>query len=129
MKIPENLRYAKTHEWVEILADGTAKVGITDYAQNMLGDIVYVNLPQEEETFAAGEIFADIESVKTSSELYMPIGGSISAVNMALIEQPELVNADAFDAWFITIDHVQDSEELMNAKEYEAFLETEEEKA
>ncbi|MEG0914357.1 MAG: glycine cleavage system protein H, partial [Christensenellaceae bacterium] len=83
MKIPENLRYAKTHEWVEILADGTAKVGITDYAQNMLGDIVYVNLPQEEETFAAGEIFADIESVKTSSELYMPIGGSISAVNMA----------------------------------------------
>ena len=102
--VPADLRYTKDHEWLKPSADGTALVGITDYAQESLGDIVFVELPKPGKTFAAGAAFGVVESVKAASDLYMPVAGEILAINPALETQPELVNRDAYQAgWMLKI--------------------------
>jgi glycine cleavage system H protein len=103
-QIPDNLKYTKDHEWVRFEEDGTAVIGITDYAQSSLGDVTFVELPEVEDTFDAGETFGVVESVKAASDLYMPVAGAIVAVNEALADTPESVNSDPYgDAWMIRI--------------------------
>jgi glycine cleavage system H protein len=125
MNIPKNLMYTKTHEWIEFKEDNVALIGITDFAQTELGDIVYVNLPNEGEDFAAGDIVADIESVKAASDMFLPVTGTISAVNSALADQPELINTKPYDAWIIEVSGIEDKVEMLSADEYDAFVRAE----
>ena len=122
--IPENLRYTKDHEWIAI--DGaTATIGVTDYAQHSLGDIVYVELPKAGETFAAHETFGSVESVKAVSEVYTPLSGEIVESNLGLNDTPELVNNDPYQgAWMIKIkmSNSGETDALLNAAEYEEYL-------
>ncbi len=99
--VPANLRYAKSHEWLKLESDGTATVGITDYAQSSLGDITYVQLPKVGATFKAGEVFGVVESVKAASDLYSPVAGSVVATNSALDGAPETLNTAPYDAGWI----------------------------
>ena len=122
MAVPGNLKYTKTHEWVEELDDGVFRVGITDFAQNELGDLVYVSLPEEGDEVTAQESFADVESVKAASEVYSPVTGVVSARNDELEDSPEKINEDPYGAWFIEVKDVTDTEELLTAAEYEEFL-------
>ena len=124
MNFPANLKYTKDHEWVRV--EGTeAYVGITDYAQNELGEIVFVEVPTEGETLFKEATFGTVEAVKTVSDLFMPIGGEVLEANPALEDHPELINEDAYgDGWIIKIaitDHAE-ADELMSAAEYEATL-------
>ncbi len=102
--IPADLRYAKSHEWVRPAADGTAVVGITDYAQGSLGDITYVQLPKPGATLAAGQVFGVVESVKAASDLYAPVAGTVLEVNPALISAPETVNQSPYETgWMLKL--------------------------
>jgi glycine cleavage system H protein len=102
--IPADLRYAKSHEWLKVESDGTATIGITDYAQNSLGDITYVQVPKVGATLKAGEAFGVVESVKAASDLYAPVGGTVVAVNTALESAPETVNRAPYgDGWMIKL--------------------------
>lgn len=101
-KVPENLKYTKSHEWVEVLADGTVKVGITDHAQTLLGDMVYVELPEPGKTVSANKECAVVESVKAASDVYAPIAGQVVEVNSALTDSPELINTDPYgEGWIL----------------------------
>ncbi|MEP7144898.1 MAG: glycine cleavage system protein GcvH [Ferruginibacter sp.] len=124
MNFPENLRYTKDHEWVSL--DGnTATVGITDFAQGELGDIVYVDIATKGKTLTAEEVFGSVEAVKTVSDLFLPVPGTIIEVNPALEAQPELVNTDPYGAgWMIkmTVENVADIEKLMTAEAYTALV-------
>jgi glycine cleavage system H protein len=104
MSVPADLSYTQDHEWLRFEADGTAIVGITDYAQDSLGDITYVELPEAGQTYSAGETFGVVESVKAASDLFMPVDGEVVAVNSELDQAPEKVNQAAFgDGWMIRI--------------------------
>lgn len=124
MNFPENLRYTKDHEWVSL--DGkTATVGITDFAQGELGDIVYVDISAKGNSLSAEAVFGTVEAVKTVSDLFLPLQGTITEVNPALETQPELVNTDPYGAgWMIkmTVDNVADIEKLMTAEAYTALV-------
>jgi glycine cleavage system H protein len=123
MANPKNLRYTKEHEWIN--ADGkTATVGITDYAQNSLGDIVFVELPKVGSEVTAGKSFGTVESVKSVSELYAPASGKVVAVNEELTKSPEKVNSDPYGAWFIKLELKNSSEinSLLPAADYEKFV-------
>ena len=120
MNYPKELSYAKTHEWVRKDGD-TYIIGITDYAQHALGDVVFVNLPQEGDAVTAAESFGDVESVKAVSDIMSPVSGTICAVNEELADSPELLNSDPYGAWIIKVQDVSDTEELLDAAAYEAF--------
>lgn len=125
MSVPADLRYTKDHEWVRIEGD-TATFGITDHAQEALGDIVFVELPEVGRNVDAGEAYAVVESVKAVSDVYAPVAGEISEVNGALEDEPDLVNSDAYGAGWIarvTISGENENAELMTAEEYATFLE------
>ena len=122
MNIPNNLLYAKSHEWVQDMGDGTFRIGLTDYAQNELGDLVFVNLPQEEDEVEVEAAFGDVESVKAVSDVYSPLSGVVCAINEDLLDHPELINQDAYEAWMIQVKDVSAKEELLSAEEYEKFL-------
>ena len=124
MKFPENLKYTKDHEWIRVEED-CAYVGITDYAQKELGEIVFVDISTEGETLDKEAAFGTIEAVKTVSDLFMPVGGEVIEANAALASNPELVNADAYgEGWLVKIVVADPSEldELMSADEYKALL-------
>jgi glycine cleavage system H protein len=126
LSVPSDLRYQRSDEWLR-LAGSSATVGITDYAQDALNDIVYVELPSVGATFAKGESFGNVESVKAVSELVMPIGGTITEVNSALEKKPETINADPYGAgWFIrfTPTDAREADALMSASEYETYCKT-----
>jgi len=127
MKTPEQLKYTETHEWVAREADGTLAVGITDHAQEVLGDIVFLELPQLGKRYAQGEGCAVIESVKAASDINMPVAGEVVAANDALAKSPEKVNADAYAAWMFKIkpDNAADAGSLMDAAAYAAHAEKE----
>src|SRR6478736_2398357 len=119
--IPADLRYAKSHEWLKAEADGTATVGITDYAQASLGDITYVQLPKVGATLKAGETFGVVESVKAASDLYAPVAGTVVAVNSALDSAPETLNSSPYDgAWMMKIKpaNAGDANALLDAAAY-----------
>lgn len=125
MKTVVDYKYAKSHEWVDFGDDGVATIGITDYAQQEMGDLVFVNLPQEGDSVEAGEIFGDVESVKAVSEVYCPISGTVVAVNEELMDNPALINEQPYDAWFIKVGEITDKEELLSAEQYEQMIEAE----
>jgi glycine cleavage system H protein len=122
---PENLRYTKQHEWIDVQEGHTARVGITDYAQHELGDIVFVELPNVDDDCEQGEAFGVVESVKAVSDVYMPVGGKVKEVNVELENQPELINQSPHEeGWLISIE-MSDEEELsglMSAEEYAEFV-------
>ena len=123
--IPENLRYSKDHEWVLVEGD-VAAIGITDYAQSSLGDVVYIDMPRVGDKFAAHEAFGSVESVKAVSEVFTPIGGEVTEVNDGLNDTPEKVNSDPYgDAWFIKIkmDNAGEADGMLSSAEYEEYLE------
>ena len=125
--VPENLHYSKDHEWVRVEGD-TGTIGISDHAQNSLGDVVYVELPKVGENFAAHDVFGSVESVKAVSELYIPLGGEVLEVNESLQDEPEKVNTDPYgDAWMIRVRVSEPGEVdgLLSAAEYEDYLKSE----
>ena len=122
MNFPKELKYSRTHEWVRLQEDGTAYIGITDYAQDQLGDLVFVNLPSAGDPLQAGESFADVESVKAVSDVNSPVSGTVREVNEALADAPEKMNEVPYDAWFVLANDITATEELMTAAEYEAFV-------
>jgi len=123
LHFPDDIRYAESHEWAKLEGD-TVKVGITDYAQDQLGDIVFVEMPEAGEAFEKGAEFGTVESVKAVSELYMPVGGEIVAVNPSLEEAPELVNDTPFtDGWMIEV-KPDDPAELDSLMAKEAYIES-----
>ena len=114
---PADLKYTKDHEWVK-LSGAEARVGITDYAQKQLGDVVYLELPDVGRRFNKGDVFGTIESVKAVSELYAPVGGEVTDVNRALVEKPEEVNRDPHGAWMIALKTAGGAEDLLDAAQY-----------
>lgn len=124
MNFPNDLMYTKSHEWVKMQEDGSALVGLSDYAQDALGDLVFVNLPEAGDEVQVGESFADVESVKAVSDVYSPLTGVVGAINENLLDTPEAINEAPYDAWFIKVCDITDKEELMDAEAYEAFLKT-----
>jgi len=120
MNVPANLKYAKSHEWSKLEADGTVTVGITDHAQEALGDIVFLELPQVGRKLKAGEECAVVESVKAASDIYAPLAGEVIAANLAVVDAPESVNADAYANWLFKIkpDNVGDLDALLDAAAY-----------
>lgn len=124
---PADLKYTKDHEWLKPLGDGTALVGITHYAQDALGDVVFVDLPEAGESFGEGEEFGTVESVKTVSELNMPTGAEIIEVNAALADHPEAVNEDPYGkGWMVKVRLKGDlAASLLDAKAYEALVSAE----
>jgi glycine cleavage system H protein len=125
LSIPEELQYTRSHEWVRTEGD-TATIGITDHAQDELGDIVFVELPEEGATFDAGDSFGTVESVKAVSDLYTPVGGEVVEVNAALNDSPEKINEDPYgEGWIVKI-QVSGDADLLSASDYEQILEEEE---
>jgi glycine cleavage system H protein len=126
---PEDLHFTKDHEWIRVAGD-TGTIGITDFAQEQLGDVVHVQLPRVGEKFEAHDTFGEVESVKTFSELYIPVSGEVTEINEALADAPELVNTSAYaDGWMIRIKIGKPSEvdSLLSASEYEDFVESQKE--
>ena len=119
MTFNPDLKYSKSHEWVRMDGD-VAVIGISDFAQDALGDVVFVNLPQEGDECTAGDAFGDVESVKAVSDLVSPVTGVVCAVNEDLLDTPEMLNQDPYGAWIIKVENVTDTEDLLTAAEYEA---------
>ena len=124
MEIKQGFLYTKTHEWVEFLDDTTARIGISDYAQHELGDLVFANLPEIGDELTAGKMFADVESVKAVSDIIAPVNGTVAEVNEALLDAPEKINESAYDAWFVKVESITGRGELMDADAYAAYCET-----
>jgi len=123
--VPDDLRYLESHEWVRT-DDGTARVGITEFAQDELGDVVFVELPDEGDELSAGEEFGVVESIKAVSDIYAPVSGTVAAVNEALFDQPELVNEDPFgEGWMLEVEPADESEldDLLDADAYRDQIE------
>ena len=120
MLFPAEMKYSKDHEWMKE-EDGVVVIGISDFAQDALGDVVFVNLPGEGDEVTAGEAFGDVESVKAVSDLVSPVSGTVCAVNEDLLDEPEQLNKAPYDAWLIKVENVTDTEELLDAAAYEAF--------
>ncbi|MFD1405195.1 glycine cleavage system protein GcvH [Robinsoniella peoriensis] len=123
MNYPKELNYVKSHEWIRKEADGIVVIGITDYAQDALGDLVFVNLPETGDEIAVGNPFADVESVKAVSEIFSPVTGRVAEINEELLDSPELINDDPYGAWFIKVEEVTEEEEYMDAQSYEEYTE------
>ena len=124
MNFPEDLKYAKSHEWVKTLEDGTVLVGVSDYAQDALGDLVFVNLPEAGDEVTEGEPFADVESVKAVSDVYSPVSGTVAEINEVLLDAPESINEAPYEAWFMKVENVTGTDQLMSAAEYEEYVMT-----
>ena len=120
MLFPAEMKYSKDHEWMKE-EDGVVVVGISDFAQDALGDVVFVNLPGEGDEVTAGEAFGDVESVKAVSDLVSPVTGTVCAVNEALLDEPEQLNKAPYDAWLIKVENVTDTSDMLDAAAYEAF--------
>ena len=121
MEVRAELKYTKSHEWVKEEGD-VIVVGISDYAQDALGDIVFVNLPEEGDDVSIGDAFADVESVKAVSDIFSPVEGTVKEVNEELVENPALINEAPYDAWLIKVENVSEKEDTMDADAYEKFI-------
>ncbi|MEF9876764.1 MAG: glycine cleavage system protein GcvH [Gordonibacter sp.] len=123
MSVPAELKYTDTHEWVSLTED-MATIGLTDYAQDQLGDLVFVNLPEPGDEASAGEAVADVESVKAVSDVVSPLSGTVEEVNEELLDNPALINEDPYSAWLMRLSVTAEPEGLMDAAAYEAFCAT-----
>ncbi|MCF6463011.1 glycine cleavage system protein GcvH [Clostridium sp. Cult1] len=126
MKVVQGLYYTNDHEWLKVDGD-EAYVGLSDYAQDQLGDIVYVELPEIDDEFAKEEVFSAVESVKAAADVFMPVDGKVTAVNEELLDDPALINQDPYEAWIVKVELTDKSQldELMTDEEYEKFLDEE----
>jgi glycine cleavage system H protein len=125
LNVPEELQYTRSHEWVRT-EDDTATIGITDHAQDELGDVVFVELPEQGVTFDAGDSFGTVESVKAVSDLYTPIGGEVVEINETLNDSPEKINEDPYgEGWIVKLRVSDEGSELLSASDYEQFVEVE----
>ena len=125
MNFPKELKYSKSHEWVKMTGDVEAVIGLTDYAQDQLGDLVFVNLPEEGDSFEVDEAFADVESVKAVSDVLSPVAGTIEAINEELLDSPQMINTDPYEAWLVKMVEISESTDLMSADESEEFIKSE----
>lgn len=123
--IPAELRYTASHEWIKN-EDGVVVIGLTDFAQSALGDIVFIDLPQEGDAVTMGDSFADVESVKAVSGVFSPVSGTVTAVNSALIDNPAMLNENPYEAWLIKVSDVSETGELLDAAAYEDVCKSEE---
>ncbi len=119
MNYPAELQYSRDHEWLR-MEDGIAVIGISDFAQSELGDVVFVNLPEVGDDTTAGEPFGDVESVKAVSDLVCPVTGTVCEINEELLDAPEKLNEDPYGTWIIKVEKVTDTEDLLTAEQYEA---------
>jgi len=124
-ELPENLKYAKTHEWSKLEADNIVRIGISDFAQEELGDLVYIELPEVGKQFDAGAQCAVVESVKTASDLFSPVTGTVVAINEDIVDSPEQVNDEPYDTWLFCIkaDNPAELDDLMDATAYQSMIE------
>lgn len=123
MEIRNDLMYTKSHEWIKEEGD-LVVVGLTDYAQHELGDLVFVNLPEAGDDVTVEETFADVESVKAVSDVYSPVSGTVAEINEELLDAPQIINEAAYDAWFVKVENVSEKAELLTAEEYSAYVES-----
>ena len=121
MEIRSELKYTKSHEWVKDLGGSAALIGLDDYAQDQLGELVFINLPEEGDTVTAGEAFCDVESVKAVSDIFSGVTGKIAEVNGDLADNPQKVNEAPYDAWFVKVEGITSYGELMDAEEYKKY--------
>ncbi len=123
-KLPDDLKYAKSHEWAKLEDNQIVRVGITDFAQDELGDLVYIELPKPGQRVSLGEQCAVVESVKTASDLYSPVDGEVTEINDSLTDEPERVNEDCYHSWLFCVkaDNPSQLDQLLNADEYEAII-------
>ena len=124
MELREELLYSKSNEWVKEEGEEMV-IGLTDYAQSELGDLVFVNLPEEGDELTVGEAFADVESVKAVSDVYAPVAGTVSEINEELLDAPEKINEAPYEAWLVRVKDVTEKEALLSAEEYQTFVESE----
>ena len=122
MNLPKELSYTKTHEWVKWLDETTVLVGITDHAQESLGDIVFINLPEIDQQLTKDAAFGDVESVKAVSEVYSPVSGKVTKINEAILDSPEKVNQDPYGSWFMEVSEVNDKTALLTSEEYQSTI-------
>lgn len=127
MEFLDDIKYTKSHEWVKYVDESTVLVGLSDFAQSELGDLVFINLPEVGDTVEVGKVFCDVESVKAVSDVYSPVSGEIVEINEELLDNPEIVNESAYDAWFIKVENVTDKAELLSKDEYVKLVESEKE--
>ena len=125
MELRAELKYSKSHEWVKEDGD-VCVIGLTDYAQSELGDLVFINLPEVGDEVTVGEAFADVESVKAVSDVFSPVSGVVTEINEELLDAPESINETPYDAWLVKVGEVKETEELLDADAYKAFVESEE---
>lgn len=118
--------YSRSHEWIEEVEEGKVRLGLTDFAQEQLGDIVYINLPEVGDTFEAEDVLGDIESIKAVSDIICPIAGTVAEVNEDLLDAPEGINEAADETWLVVLENVDDMDDLLTEEEYQEFCETEE---
>lgn len=120
MTTPKELKYSKTHEWVKELDGGLVEIGLTDFAQDALGSLVFVNLPEVGDDVTMSEALGDVESVKAVSDVYCPVSGTVAEINEELLDAPEKINEAPYEAWLIRVEDVTETEELLDAADYEA---------
>lgn len=120
MTTPKELKYSKTHEWVKELDGGLVEIGLTDFAQDALGSLVFVNLPEVGDDVTMGEALGDVESVKAVSDVYCPVSGTVAEINEELLDAPEKINEAPYEAWLIRVENVTETEDLLEAADYEA---------
>ena len=125
MNIPAELKYSTDHEWVRMDGD-VAVIGVSDFAQDALGDLVFINLPEVGDAVTAGDAFGDVESVKAVSDLLSPVTGTVCEINEELLDAPEKINEDPYGAWMIKVENIEATEDLMDAAAYEEHCATEE---
>ena len=121
--IKEGIRYTKTHQWID-QNDGTALIGITDYAQRQLKALVFITLPEVGENIEAGEPFAEVESMKVVSDVHSPVKAVVTEINETLLDEPHLINEDPYGSWFVKVSDIADSTELLSAEEYRSYVES-----
>ncbi len=122
MNLPKELSYTKTHEWVKWLDETTVLVGITDHAQESLGDIVFINLPEIDQQLTKESAFGDVESVKAVSEVYSPVSGKVTKINEAILDSPEKVNQDPYGSWFMEVSEISDKTALLTSEQYQSVI-------
>ncbi len=127
MNFSEDVKYTKSHEWVKFIDESTVLVGLSDYAQSELGDLVFINLPEEGDTVEVEAAFCDVESVKAVSDVYSPVSGEVIEINEELLDNPAKVNEEPYDAWFIKVGNVTEKSELLSKDDYVKFVESEQE--
>lgn len=120
MTTPKELKYSKTHEWVKELDGGLVEIGLTDFAQDALDSLVFVNLPEVGDDVTMGEALGDVESVKAVSDVYCPVSGTVAEINEELLDAPEKINEAPYEAWLIRVEDVTETEDLLEAADYEA---------